>query len=151
MIKWNEAPKDYPIWIESLMPGQPSTWHREEPRQYVDECGAVWSKPEEGYYIVHYRPALVEPPVAEWDGFSPPPVGTKCEFNHPGVRRWIPLEVFAYTVNEYGSVILGMTIDSLWEESGGACCIQLDFDLKFRKPEGSHGMFWSEMISRKLN
>lgn len=71
-IDWSKAPEEYPIWIESLRDGDPSGWHKDVGLAYRDEHGREWTKPEEGFYIVHMPPAL-------WTGTGLPPVGTVCE------------------------------------------------------------------------
>lgn len=55
-IDWSKAPEGYPIWIEALVDDERSDWHRDDGDQYTDEHGCYWTKPEEGFYVVHRRP-----------------------------------------------------------------------------------------------
>lgn len=70
-INWSKAPEGYPIWIQDLTPNEDfdgSGWHRDDGDRYTDQDGAYWTKPEEGFYVVHMPPA-------PWTGTGLPPVG----------------------------------------------------------------------------
>ena len=84
-IDWDSAPEGFPVWINSLLSSVNSGWHKEIEGYYIGCAGQCWSKPEENYYIPHYRPE-------SWNGKGDPPVGTVCEITSSGVF-WEAVEI----------------------------------------------------------
>ena len=74
-INWDEKPEWADAWIESLNGITPSDWYADKGDFWGNPVAKrVWSKPEEGFYIVHYPPET----KPEWNGEGLPPVGTVC-------------------------------------------------------------------------
>lgn len=76
-IDWSKAPVGYPVWIESLT-SEPSGWHRDDGDRYMAADQCYWTKPGEGFYVVHNRPV-----TPQWNGTDLPPVGAVCEVSLP--------------------------------------------------------------------
>jgi len=110
-IDWDSAPDGFPVWVESLIMGMESGWHRPVFAGFVAEDGQYWEKIDFKKYIAHHRPAG-EP--AAWDGKGAPPVGTKCEMHYfkLGKNTWNAVEI-KYIGNQHAITEAG-GIETHW-------------------------------------
>lgn len=101
---------------------------RAEWQAAVDALKGKHSASEE--LVSDYVEAQSDRYTKAWDGVGLPPVGTDCEFMHPGVDHWVRVKVYAYPDATH---MLGVTDDELWSgESNKACRIRIDEHLEFR-------------------
>ena len=92
-VDWSKAPEGFPIWLEYLQKALEDDferraaaggcWVKEESDRYWTAHGTYWSKPPEGFYKIHRRPA-----TPQWNGEGLPPVGAAVEWFSP-VYGWL--------------------------------------------------------------
>lgn len=102
-IDWSKAPDGFPIWIQELTPNEDfdgSGWHRDDGDRYIDQDGGYWTKPEEGFYVVHMPPAT-------WTGTGLPPVGTVCEARNLTLKTWVMAVVLDHETGRFAFVQSG--------------------------------------------
>jgi len=112
-IDWSKKPEEFPIWIESLIMGPGSGWHRRVHSGFVSEDGCFWKNSDCKKYTVCYRPA--DEPAA-WDGEGLPPVGTVCEMHYfkLGENTWNAVEI-KYLGNQHAITEAG-GIETHWRK-----------------------------------
>lgn len=110
-IDWSKAPEAFPIWIEDLDPnngGDLSGWHKELEDRYEDANSDYWSKPEEGYYVVHRRP------LTSWNGVGLPPVGTNCEAYSVLSEEWYLVKIIDHQGSNGSAACRMLTNKLFW-------------------------------------
>jgi hypothetical protein len=94
-IDWSKAPEGFPVWLEYdhlALEGDEERqslggeWVAEQCDRYITTKRTFWSKPEEGYYKVHYKPNT-------WNGAGLPPVGMACELCIDHCDIWAKAEI----------------------------------------------------------